>query len=75
MAILTNQEHHELLTQLFNTLNDIMKTHAAFGKMYVTLEEQESKREQDSKAYDDILDWKRYMKDKIEVSLPLALFN
>ena len=37
LSINTNQEHHELLNELFNTLNDIMKTHVAFGKMYVTL--------------------------------------
>ena len=44
LAINTNQEHNELLTKLFNTLNDIMETRVSFGKMSVTLEEQETKR-------------------------------
>ena len=43
-----------------------METHVAFGKMLVTLEKQISKREQASKAYDDIMDWRRYMKDRLE---------
>ena len=64
LAIQINQEHHELLTELFNTLDDIMETHVSFGKMYVTLKEQEQNREQASKAYDDILDQQRYMNDR-----------
>ena len=50
LAIQINQEHHELLTELFNTLDDIQETHVAFEKMSVTLEEQTTKREQDFKA-------------------------
>ena len=44
-------------------MDDIMETHVAFGKMSITLEEQLAKREQDSKAYDDIMDSHKYMKD------------
>ena len=47
-------------------MDDILETHVSFGKMSVNLENQVAKREQASKAYDDILDWKRYMKDKLE---------
>ena len=54
------------MTELFKTLNDILENRVAFGKMSVTLEEQEAKREQASKAYDDIVDWQRYMKDRLE---------
>ena len=66
LDIQINQEHHELLTEFFNTLNDIMETHVAFGKMYVTLEEQTDKRHQDYKAYEDIVDWNMYIKDQLE---------
>ena len=47
-------------------MNDIYETHIAFGQMSIVLEEQVEKREKDSKAYDVILDWQRYMKDKPE---------
>ena len=57
MDIQTNQEHHELLIELFKTLDDILETHVAFGKMFVALENQVSKKEKAYKAYDDILDW------------------
>ena len=59
-AIHTNQEHHELVTELFKTLDDILETHVAFGKMSITLDNQVAKREQAYKAYDDILDWQSY---------------
>ena len=49
---------------MVQTLNHSYETHIAFGQMFVVLEEQVEKREQASKAYDDILDWQRYMKDK-----------
>ena len=65
-AIQVNLEHHKLITEMFRTLDDIFETHVAFRKMSVTLEELTTKREQDSKAYDDIMDWKRYMKYGIE---------
>ena len=58
MAIQVNQEHHELITEMFRTLDDIFETHVVFGKMSFTLEEKMTKREQASKAYDDILDSK-----------------
>ena len=64
LAIQTNQEHHELVTELFKTMDDILETHVDFGKMSVTLENQVFKREKYSKAYDDILDWQRHMKDR-----------
>ena len=35
-----------------------------FEKMYVVLEDLVEKRQQASKAYDEVADWKRYMKDK-----------
>ena len=49
---------------MFRTLDDIFETYVVFDKMSVTLEEQTTKRQQASKAYDDILDWQMYMKDK-----------
>ena len=75
LAIWTNQEHHELLTELFQTLNDIFETHISFRNMSFILEDQVAKREQASKAYDDILDWKRYMKDKPENIIILSSFQ
>ena len=32
--------------------------------MSATLEDQVERREKDSKAYDDVVDWQRYTKDK-----------
>ena len=56
LAIQVNQEHHDLITEMFRTLDDIFETYVAFDKLSVTLEEQTYKRQQASKAYDDILD-------------------
>ena len=61
LAIRTNQEHYELISELFQTLDDIFETHTTFGKMSIILEDQVEKREQASKFYDNILDWKRYI--------------
>ena len=35
-----------------------------FDKMYVVLEDLIEKRQQTSKAYDEVTDWKRYMKER-----------
>ena len=75
MAIQVNQEHHELITEMFRTLDDIFETHVVFGKISVTLEEQTTKIEQASKAYDDILDWQMYMKDRPENITILGSFQ
>ena len=37
LAIRTNQEHYELIVDLFQTLNDIYESHITFGQMYVVL--------------------------------------
>ena len=60
---------------MFRTLDDIFETRVAFRKMSATLEEQTAKREQNSKAYDDILDWKWYMKDRLENITILSSFQ
>ena len=52
-----------------------METHVSFGKMSVTLEEHAAKREQASKAYDDILGWQKYMKDRPEDITILSSFQ
>ena len=75
MAIRTIKEHYELITDFFQTFNDIYETHIDFGQMSVVLEEQVEKREKASKAYDDILDWQRYMKDKPENIIILSSFQ
>ena len=64
LAIKTNREHHELISELFQNLDDIFETYIAFGKIFVVLEDQIEKREQASKSYDAIVDWQRYMKEK-----------
>ena len=64
MAIKTNQEHHELISELFQKLDDIFETYIVFAKIFVVLEDQIGKREKASKAYDAIVDWQIYMKDK-----------
>ena len=38
----------------------------SFDKMPVILEDLVEKRQQASKAYDEVTDWKRYMKDKLD---------
>ena len=43
--------------------------------MSIVLEDQVEKREQASKAYDNILDWKRYKKDKPENIIILSSFQ
>ena len=70
-----NQEHHDLIAEMFRTLDDIFETYVSFDKMNVVLEDQVSKREKDSKAYDVILDWQRYMKDKPENITILSSFQ
>ena len=64
LAIRTNMEHYDLICELFKTLDDIFKIHMVFDKMSVVLEELIEKRQQASKAYDEVTDWQRYMKEK-----------
>jgi hypothetical protein len=59
-------EHHKLLDELFSSLNNIQETYNVFEKLSVILEQQIKKRQQASKAIDDIVDWKRHIKDKLE---------
>ena len=66
MAIQVNQEHHDLITKMFRTLDDISETCVSFDNISVTLETQIASREQASKSYDAIVDWQRYMKDRPE---------
>ena len=40
-----------------------------FDKMSVVLEDLVEKRQQASKAYDEVINWKIYMKDKADMSL------
>ena len=56
-------------------MDDIFETHNAFGKMFVVLEYQVEKSEQASKAYDNIMDWKIYMKDKTENIIILSSYQ
>ena len=54
-AIRTNLEHYELISDLFQTVDDIYETYIAFCKMSVVLEDYVEKREKASKAYDAII--------------------
>ena len=49
LALKTNQEHYELIGELFKTLDSIFETHIVFDKTYATLEYQVDKREKASK--------------------------
>ena len=40
LAIKTNQQHHELISELFQTLDNIFETHIIFGNMSVVLKNQ-----------------------------------
>ena len=63
LALQTNREHHDLMSELFKTLDNIFETHVTFDKMSFSLEDLVEKRQQTSKAYDEVTDWERYMKD------------
>ena len=56
LAIRTNKEHHDLVCELFKTLDNIFETHMVFDKMSVVLEDLVEKRQQASKAYDGVVD-------------------
>ena len=60
---------------MFNTLPEILETNGAFREMSDTVEEQIANIQQYSKAYDDILDWQRYMKDILEDITILSSFH
>ena len=64
MVIRTNNEHHDLVSELFKALHNIFEAHMTFDKMSIVLEDLVEKRQQVSKAYDEVTYWKRYMKDK-----------
>ena len=64
IALWTNREHHHLVSEIFKTLDKIFETCVTFDKMSVVLEDLIEKREQTSKAYDEVTDWQGYMKDK-----------
>ena len=53
-----------MVCELFKTLDNIFETHMVFDKMFVVLEDLVGKRQQVSKAYDEVIDWQRYMEDK-----------
>ena len=63
------------MTELFKTLNDILENRVAFGKMSVTLKEMIDKRQQESKAYEYIVDWQRYITDRPEDITILSSFQ
>ena len=55
-----------MVYELFKTIDNIFETHMVFDKKYVVLEDLVEKRQQALKAYDEVMDWKRYKKDKLE---------
>ena len=67
LSIRTNSEHFDLVCELFKTLADIFETHMVFDKMFVVLEDLIEERKQASKAYDEVTDWQRYMKDNLRI--------
>ena len=60
---------------MFNTLADILETNGAFREMSDTVEEQIANIQQYSKAYDAIVDWQRYMKDRLDDITILSNFQ
>ena len=57
LAIWTNREHHDLVSELFKNLNNFFETHETFDRMSVVLEDLIEKRKQASKYYDEVTDW------------------
>ena len=64
LSIQTKNENYDFVFDLFKTLDNIFETHIIFDKMSIVLEDLVDKRQQASKAYDEVVHWKRYMKDK-----------
>ena len=64
-----------LITDLFHSLNDNYETYISFGQMVIVHEDHMEKREKASKALDEIVDWKRYRKDKPENIIILSSFQ
>ena len=56
LAIRINNEHHDLVCELFKTLDNIFETHMVFDNMSIFLEDLVDKRQQASKAYDEVVD-------------------
>ena len=75
LSIKINEDHYELITELFHSLNDIYETYIAFGQMVVVHEDHVEKREKASKDLDEIIDWQRYMKDKPKTLSSSAAFS
>ena len=46
----------------------------AFDKMCIVLEDLIEKRQQASKAYDEVTDWQRYMKERLDNNTLLTPF-
>ena len=59
---------------LFKTIDNIFETHMVFDKMCVVLEDLVEKRQQASKDYDEVTDWKKYMKHKLDNVILLTNF-
>ena len=53
-----------MVCELFKTLDNIFETHMVYVKMSVVLEDLVEKRQKASKAYDKVIDWQSYMKEK-----------
>ena len=51
LAIKRNEDHYELITELFHSLNDIYETYIAFGQMVVVHEDHVEKREKASRLW------------------------
>ena len=49
---------------LFEGLNEIQETYNAFEHQYDLLYDHNQRRKEETKAYDNLVDWKRYIKDK-----------
>ena len=54
LALRTNREHYDLVSEFFKTLDNIFESHVTFDKMFVVLEDLVEKRQQASKAYDEV---------------------
>ena len=56
LAIRTNKENYDLVWELFKTLDNIFETHMVFEKISIVLEYLVEKRQQASKAYDEVIE-------------------
>ena len=64
MASRMQDELHKVMVSLFEGLNEIQETHNAFELQSDILHDHNTRRKEATKAYDNLVDWQKYIKDR-----------